>query len=706
MGKSNVLFIKFLLVFFLAISCQEDEPSIGNIVAPSNIAINVDVAEDRSGNVTVTPTGDNVLNFQIFSEAGDPVSLSNGESTVIRFTESGQYSTTITAVAFGTGGLSSSSAVTIDLDVQLRISPELLAIIAGGDGVAASSKSWIWNQSVGGHFGVGPLTNDFPEFFSAGPSQLDPCIYDDVLTFSHDGNDNYTFTLDPGPDNLTFINWTEVNRFFANASPQQFVDECRDITSQADFTSSFVILENGDGTMSLDLGGSFLSYWVVVTGQYRIENFDTNELSFRGLSQPFNGDDPLAWYSTFVPRDMADQNSNGGVLQTQFNNLIWSDEFNVNGAPDPNNWQYDLGNGENGWGNQEAQFYTDEPENVIVQDGNLRIMAKTENGSGPDIYFYDDFQLVNPTNGDFQVVEDFEGAAPSFTGFEGASSEVVNNPDASGSNTSSMVAQFTKNVGAEFFAGTFFDLPSPLDLSTRNSLSLKTWSPKEGAVVRIKVENTNNSAEFVEIDATTTVANSWEELSYDLSNAPNFNYDRIVVFFDFGEEGPMPAGFTSARIRTQDLQEFTYGRVEARAKLPVGVGTWPAIWMLGADFEVNPWPAAGEMDIMEHVGRQQDVIFGTTHDPTAFGGDGRSGSLFVEGVSEEFHIYEMEWTANEIQFAVDGQVYHVVPNDSSKPFNKDFFFIINLAMGGTFGGDIDGGFIESSIEVDYIRMYQ
>ncbi|MEO1627776.1 MAG: glycoside hydrolase family 16 protein, partial [Bacteroidota bacterium] len=73
--------------------------------------------------------------------------------------------------------------------------------------------------------------------------------------------------------------------------------------------------------------------------------------------------------------------------------------------------------------------------------------------------------------------------------------------------------------------------------------------------------------------------------------------------------------YSSARIKTEGLHEFTYGRVETRAKLPTGGGTWPAIWMLGGDYLTNPWPAAGEMDIMEHVGNQQDIVFASTHDP-------------------------------------------------------------------------------------------
>jgi len=705
MRKINKILFPLLLILIIG-GCQEDEPELDAIAIPTNLLVNANVASDQSGNVAVTPSADNAFTFNvIFTPGAEPVVVTPGQVANFRFTQSGQYTAPITVVAFGRGGASSSTTIEIELDVRLKISADVLAQIAGGDGTAASTKRWVWDQNVGGHFGVGPLTNDFPEFFSAGPSQLNPCLYDDVLVFGHDGNDNYSFTLEPGGDNQVFINWTEVNRFFPDATPQQFNDECRDITDQAAFDSNFVVLDNADGSRSLDVGASFLSYWVVIPGQYQILELSENRLAVRGISQPFNGDDPLAWYSVFVPEDQAGSGE-GNPLNTEFSTLVWSDDFDVNGAPNPANWTYDLGTGDNGWGNGELQTYTNNADNVIVEDGNLIITAKTSGGASDTNYYYDDFQLADASGMAQQTIEDFEGAAPAFTGFGGGESSVISNPDASGENTSANVGQFTKSATAETFAGTFFDLTTPLDLTTNNRMLIKTWSPKANAVVRLKIENSADGSQFFEIDATTTTTNAWETLTFDLSSAAAFNYDRVVIFFDFGVAGGGSADFTSARIKSEGLQEFTYGRVEARAKLPSGGGTWPAIWMLGGDYLTNAWPAAGEMDIMEHVGNQQNVIFGSTHDPNNFGGNARTGSTTVAGVSNEFHIYEMEWTSTQIKFAVDGQVYHTVTNDGSLPFNKDFFFILNVAMGGTFGGDIDPAFVESSMEVDYIRMYQ
>lgn len=168
--------------------------------------------------------------------------------------------------------------------------------------------------------------------------------------------------------------------------------------------------------------------------------------------------------------------------------------------------------------------------------------------------------------------------------------------------------------------------------------------------------------------------------------------------------------YTSARVKSEGKFEFQYGKVEARAKLPKGAGTWPAIWMLGSDYQTNTWPACGEIDIMEHIGNNPDVIYGTLHSPSSFGASQNSGTVSVAGVTDEFYVYGMEWTEDRITFTVDGEPYYSYAPDEKNadtwPFDKPFFLIMNVAMGGTFGGDVDGNFTSGSMEVDYIRVYQ
>jgi beta-glucanase (GH16 family) len=164
--------------------------------------------------------------------------------------------------------------------------------------------------------------------------------------------------------------------------------------------------------------------------------------------------------------------------------------------------------------------------------------------------------------------------------------------------------------------------------------------------------------------------------------------------------------YTSARLITKNKADFKYGRIEARAKLPASVGTWPAIWMMGYNIDQVHWPACGEIDIMEHRGKDLNKIFGTLHYPGHSGGNANGGSVIISNVTTEFHIYAVEWDATELKFFVDGQLYHTVANNDSIPFNHNFYILLNLAIGGNFTGKVDPSFTIDTMEIDYIRVFR
>jgi beta-glucanase (GH16 family) len=143
-----------------------------------------------------------------------------------------------------------------------------------------------------------------------------------------------------------------------------------------------------------------------------------------------------------------------------------------------------------------------------------------------------------------------------------------------------------------------------------------------------------------------------------------------------------------------------------RAKIPVGQGTWPAIWMLGNNINTVSWPACGEIDIMEHLGRDLNKIYATLHYPGRSGGNADGNSKIISNATTAFHIYTLEWTSSLIKISVDGDLIHSVVNSSSIPFNQNFFLIMNIAMGGNFGGPVDPAFTNASMEIDYVRVYQ
>ena len=237
-----------------------------------------------------------------------------------------------------------------------------------------------------------------------------------------------------------------------------------------------------------------------------------------------------------------------------FTELTMQDEFDADGLVDASIWANDIGNGENGWGNNELQYYTDRPENVTVQNGKLLITARQES-------------------------------------FEGSS-------------------------------------------------------------------------------------------------------------------------YTSARLLTKDLFKQRYGRFEARIRLPYGQGIWPAFWMLGADIDENPWPAAGEIDIMEYRGQNPTVILGSVHGPGYSAGEAISKAYTLKNdrFDTGFHIFGIEWAPEYVNFYVDDVLYNqITPQDVTGTwvFDKPFFILMNLAVGGSFvGSPNEETVFPQTMLVDYVRVYK
>lgn len=183
--------------------------------------------------------------------------------------------------------------------------------------------------------------------------------------------------------------------------------------------------------------------------------------------------------------------------------------------------------------------------------------------------------------------------------------------------------------------------------------------------------------------------------------------DNWIKNKEFGE-------YSSASLTTKGINEWKYGKVSVRAKLPKGTGTWPAIWMLGENWKEVGWPKCGEIDIMEHVGYQNDSIFGTVH-TEAFNhikGTEVGKSVFIENPYDDFHEYSIEWTPERIDFILDGSVYHHFINlhktNAEWPFDQPFHLKLNLAIGGSWGGQkgIDDSIFPQQMIIDYARVYQ
>ena len=194
-------------------------------------------------------------------------------------------------------------------------------------------------------------------------------------------------------------------------------------------------------------------------------------------------------------------------------------------------------------------------------------------------------------------------------------------------------------------------------------------------------------------------------------------YLNLVAKKELFEDQGETKAYTSARLNSKFA--FTYGRIEVRAKLPEGIGTWPAIWMLnknidedGAYWDIQgygrtKWPTCGEIDILEHWGKNQDYVSSAVHNASSYGYKVENvGGQRVVNASNEFHIYSLEWTEEKLTFSVDGkehlQYNPPIKNSDTWPYDSDYYLILNIAI----EPDIDPSFLESTMKVDYIRVYQ
>jgi beta-glucanase (GH16 family) len=205
-----------------------------------------------------------------------------------------------------------------------------------------------------------------------------------------------------------------------------------------------------------------------------------------------------------------------------------------------------------------------------------------------------------------------------------------------------------------------------------------------------------------------------DEKQYYTSRTENARVENGSLVIEARRERLMGYDYTSARLNTKGRAEFLYGRVEIRAKLPTGRGTWPALWMLGASIDQAGWPACGEVDVMENVGYDPQTIVASVH-TAAYNhvqGTQKNATTKLEAPWADDHVYAAEWSPDRIDVFVDGLEYFTFRNEGTGarawPFDKPQFVILNLAIGGTWGGQkgIDDSLFPHRLSVDYVRVYQ
>ncbi|WP_052143766.1 glycoside hydrolase family 16 protein [Wocania ichthyoenteri] len=376
------------------------------------------------------------------------------------------------------------------------------------------------------------------------------------FTYTNLGTNTYNFTVYAYSSTNNSVNVVKSVTVFVESQVQAIIPSNLSITTNIVGADTNNLYGDGSGVVNfIATATDAVSYGFVIDNEIEQQSTDgTYQYTFNNVEGIENHEIKVFAYSS--TDDSIDTNETVPVAFYNGALPFWADEFFESGAPNPENWNYNLGTGTNGWGNNEEQTYTNNAENVIVEEGLLKITAKKDN----------------------------------------------------------------------------------------------------------------------------------------------------------------TVGYTSARIKSQSLKEFTYGTVKVRAKLPAAQGTWPAIWMLGANFGSVGWPACGEIDIMEQTGANKTEYFSTLHwsnsgNYASYGTDHPNypgDNIPVPDATTSFRVYTMEWTETALTFYVDDELVNkfVMDNNSSLPFNSDFFFILNIAMGGTLGGTIDSGFTQDTMEIDYVRVYK
>lgn len=195
---------------------------------------------------------------------------------------------------------------------------------------------------------------------------------------------------------------------------------------------------------------------------------------------------------------------------------------------------------------------------------------------------------------------------------------------------------------------------------------------------------------------------------------PNSAYSSKASREDW-QHSRKEAAYTSAALHTLGKAEWLYGKVEVRAKLPKGLGSWPAIWMMGGNIKSTGWPVCGELDIMEFVSGTPQTIYGTTHWNKLPGTKEHSSKGFETtsaSLTDSFHLYGIEWDENHISYFFDGKPYGTFElnqanqPDESNPFRKPLYLILNLALGGSWGGKVGDDFFPRQYVIDYVRVYE
>ena len=504
---------KYFFLLLVVVACEEDlrETSFAdNMAPPSEVNASYAITQDNSGSVTITPTAQGAISFEIsFGDNSDSATLNQGESVEHIYAE-GTYQVIVAA-----SNLAGDVVETVQQLVVSFQAPQNLVVVLENDvavskqvNITATADFAAMFEFNSGETGVSQpvVSGNIGETISY--VYANPGTYSVIVTAKGGAIATTDFAVDfevteiLAPTEAAPVaparNDTDVVSIFSDIYTGVTLSELPTTWSAGNFEATSVDSDNVWKLTALDFLG-------IVT------NYDTG-IDLSGME--------MMHIDYWVPE---------GTTNELFVKIVNT----VDGGEDIESLGTTVGGS---WQSIDIDMTGFDGGNLANKEKITQILIDSDGIAG-NVYVDNFYFYKAPSSIVTSTVQDFEGTAPTFTVFGNiAATEVIANPDTSGINTSENVAKLTKTAGSEVWAGTFFETSTPLDFNNYSKISVKTWSPKTGAQVKLKLENVDASITH-EVDMNTTVSNSWEEILYDFSAAPAADYVRVVVFFDFGNAG-------------------------------------------------------------------------------------------------------------------------------------------------------------------------
>jgi len=503
MKKIHLILSLFALIILAGCAKENDDVDVNALTAPDNISALMTITQDNSGTVSFVPRGEGVTEYEIRFGHGDaePAFLVPGASTTHVYPE-GVYQVTIIAMTIN----GKKTEVTQELTVSFLAPTNLEVDISDvpGDSMSISVKA------------KADLETFFQVYFGEDPAQVPvQFMQDEVITHTYSSVGTYTIRVVALSGGVATTDYTETITIVNNP-----------ILMPVDFESATLnyAFNNFDGAITTVVNNPNLN---AGNGSAKVAKLTKNAGSQVWAGSALELGAPINFTTLNKIKMKVWSPQSGIVVKMKLENLLNS---NINTEVDVTNTVA------NGWEELTFNF-----AGIVNANNYQRIVVFFDfgvAGTGQNFYF-DDIDL---TSGAETVNLPLNFQSPTltytFTSFGGANSEVINNPQSNGINTSTKVAALTKNNGSEVWAGSFIELGNPINFAAMQKIKMKVWSPQAGTVVLMKLEKLSNATINIEKSATTTVANGWEEVTFDFTGIVNANnYQRIVLFFGFGTAG-------------------------------------------------------------------------------------------------------------------------------------------------------------------------